>query len=317
MKKTVDSQAEQTEQRAFFKKYSGSPVKGHLIEDVPFYKQNQRNYCGPAVLSMVLNYWDKDKVFTQEEISSNIFDASVEITNNSEMVFYPYDKNFRVLSFNGDIEQLKSLVRENIPVIILQRVVDKIVNKGHYRVVVGYDDAKNVMILNDPWFGDKLSMSYKLFSELWAFGKELNKKNWALVILPKEKEYVLDKLAIKESAVTYHNVATALYSRKRIPEAIREWQKAIEISPQEITFYYCISYAYIQQENYDEAIRYGKLAVELDDNNSFAYDTLGWAYYNKGMLQEALKELEKAIQISPDVEFIKNHYSIVAEEINK
>ena len=317
MKRAEDSQAEQTEQRAFFKKYRGIPIEGHLIEGVPFYKQKERNYCGPAVLSMVLNYWDKDKIFTQEEIVKDIFDPTVEITNNSEMVFYPYVQNFRVLSSNGNIEQLKNLIRENVPVIILQRVVDKIVYKGHYRVVVGYDDAKNVMILNDPWFGDKLSMSYKLFSELWAFGKEINKKNWMLVLLPKEKESILDKLVVKESAVTYHNIATALYSRKRIPEAITQWQKAIEISPEEITFYYCASYAYVQEEDYDEAIRYGKLAVRVNDDNSFAYDTLGWAYYKKGMMKEAFQQLEKATQLSPDVEFIKNHYNVVAEEINR
>jgi len=315
MKSAVDSQAEQTEQRALFKKYSGIPVKGHLIEDVPFYKQKKRNYCGPAVLSMVLNYWDKTGSFAQEKIASDIFDLTVEITNNSEMVFYPYNQNFHVLSFNGNMEDLKSLVRKNIPIIILQKVVDKIINKGHYRVVVGYDDAKNVMILNDPWFGNKLSMSCKRFSELWDFGEEINKKNWALIILPKEKD-IINKIEIKESAVTYHNIATALYSREKLPEAIQEWHKALSLSPKEITFYYCISYAYIQQGGYDAAIRYGESAVELSGDNAFAHDTLGWAYYKKGMLNDALLELEKAIQLNPDTDFIKNHYSIVKEKVD-
>ena len=88
MKSAIDPQAEQTEQRALFKKYSSIPMEGHLIEDVPFYKQKKRNYCGPAVLSMILNYWDKTEPFTQEKIASDIFDLTVEITNNSEMVFY-------------------------------------------------------------------------------------------------------------------------------------------------------------------------------------------------------------------------------------
>ncbi|MBU0533211.1 MAG: C39 family peptidase [Candidatus Omnitrophica bacterium] len=317
MKTTRDPNKAPVERRIFLKSYRGTLDEGHIIENVPFYKQEKRNYCGPTVLSMVLNYWDEDKVFTQEEIVKDIFDQNVEITNNSKMVFYPYDNDFYVRSFNGDMEKLKNLIREKIPVIILQRVVGKIVNKGHYRVVVGYDDVQKVMIINDPWFGENLAISYNVFSELWAFGKELNKNNWALVILPKEKGRILDKLAVKESAVTYHNIATALYSRSRISEAIKQWQKAIEISPEEVTFFYCVSYAYIQEEDYGEAIRYGKLAVELDDNNSFAYDTLGWAYYKKGMLKEALQKLEKATQLSPKIEFIKNHYNIVAEEISK
>ncbi|MDD5455200.1 MAG: C39 family peptidase [Candidatus Ratteibacteria bacterium] len=317
MERMQDPQKEPAEQRIFLKKYKGIPGKGHLIKDVPFYKQKERNYCGPAVLSMVLNYWDEHKTFSQEEIVEDIFDPTVEITNNSEMVFYPYSNNFSVFSFNGNVEQLKNLVREDIPIIILQRVVGKIVNKGHYRVVVGYDDNQNIIIVNDPWFGEELSISYNVFSELWAFGKDLNKNNWALVILPKEKENILSKLEMKESAVTYHNIATALYNRGKIEESIKQWLKTIEISPEEVTFYYCISYAYIQQQNYNEAIRYGKMAVELDDNNGSAHDTLGWAYYKKGILQESLKELEKAIQLSPDIDFIKNHYNIVTQEINK
>ncbi len=263
---------------------------------------------------MVLNYWNTGKVFTKEEIASSVFDPYVEITNNSEMVFYPKNNNFLVYSFNGDLEKLKAFIRQDIPVIILQQVVDKIVKKGHYRVVIGYDDSKEMVIINDPWLGEKLAISYDVFSKLWTFGEGINKKNWALVILPKGKIDIYNKLG--ESALTHHNIATALYERKNIQEAIKEWEKAIEISLEEVTFYYCISYAYIQEDTYDEAIRYGQLAVDLDSNNSFCYDTLGWAYYNKGMLQEALKELEKAIQLSPDVEFIKNHYNIVKEEIN-
>ncbi len=317
MKTTRDPNEEPVERRIFLEKYKGSPVEGHLISDVPFYKQSQRNHCGPAVLSMVLNYWDEDKVFTQEEIVSDIFDSNAEITNNSEMIFYPYNKNFYVCSFNGNIKKLKSFIKEGIPVIVLQRVVSKIVNKGHYRVVVGYDDIQNLMIVNDPWFGEKLSISYNVFSELWAFGEELNKKDWALVILPEDKKSILDKLEIKEDAVTHHNIATALYKRGRIKEAVIQWKKSIEISPEEVTFYYCISYAYIQEQNYDEAIRYGELAVEANNNSGFAYDTLGWAYYKKGMLKEALQNLEKAQQLSPDVGFIKEHYNVVAEEINK
>ena len=317
MIKTRDPAKTPSVQTVFLKKYKGIPTEGYLIENVPYYNYSQgknRNYCGPVALCMVLNYWDTGKVFTKEEIASSVFDPEVEITNNSEMVFYPKDNGFLVYSFNGDIEKLKSLIREDIPVIILMQVVDKIVKKGHYRVIIGYDETKKLFIVNDPWLGEKLAISYDIFSKLWTFGDGINKKNWTLVILPKEKKDILSELG--ESALTHHNLATALYSRNNIQEAIKEWAKAIKISPEEVTFCYCISYAYIQEGNYNEAIRYGKLAVDLDSNNSFCYDTLGWAYYKNGMLQEALKYLEKAVEISPKVEFIKNHYSTVEKEIN-
>lgn len=316
MKKMRDPEKPLPVQTIFLKKYKGIPVEGHLIKNLPYYSQGKnRNYCGPVALAMVLNYWNTGKIFTKEEIASDIFDSEVEITNNSEMVFYPQNNNFLVYSFNGDIEQLKNFIKKDIPVIILQQVVDKIVRKGHYRVITGYDDLKKVVIINDPWLGEKLAISYNIFSKLWTFGEGINKKNWALTILPKDKMDVFNKL--EKSAVTHHNIATALYNRDNVQEAIKEWEKAIEIFPDEVTFHYCISYAYIQAEDYAKAIHYGESAVELDSNNSFCYDTLGWAYYNKGMLQEALKELEKAMQLNPKVDFIKNHYNIVAEKINR
>ncbi len=316
MKRVREPQKTLPKRQIFLKKYKGIPVEGYLIENVPFYKQKIRNYCGPVALCMVLNYWDTGRVFTQEEVALTIFNSGVEITNNSEMAFYPWDNNFLVHSFNGSLEDLKSLIEGNIPVIILQQVVGKIVKKGHYRVIIGYDDLKEVMIINDPWLGDKLAISYDVFSKLWDFGGKINKKNWALIILPKDKMDIFGKLGLGESAITHHNIATALYNRNKIQEAIKEWQKAIDIAPEEVTFYYSIAYAYIKEEIYEEAIHYAQKAVRLEDSNSFCYDTLGWAYYKKGMLQEALKYLEKAMQISPDVEFIKNHYNIVTKEID-
>jgi tetratricopeptide (TPR) repeat protein len=315
MKMVKEPQKTIPKRQVFLKKYNGVPAEGHLIEKVPFYKQKNRNYCGPVVLCMVLNYWATEKTFTQEEIASAIFKSDIEITSNSDMVFYPHINGFLVCSFNGNIEDLKRLIRENIPVIILQQVVDKIVKKGHYRVVIGYDDSKEVMIVHDPWLGEKLAISYDTFSKIWNWGEGPNKKNWTLIILPKDKIDIFKKF--EESALTHHNIATALYNRNRIQEAIKEWEKAIQIAPSETTFYYCIAYAYIKEEIYDKAIHYAQLSVELDNSNSFCYDTLGWAYYKKGMFEEALKCLEKAMQMSPDVEFIRNHHDIVEKEFNK
>ena len=314
MKMTRDVKNPSGEQKAFLEKYRGIPAKGHLIENVPFYKQKDRNYCGPVVLSMVLNYWEGDETFSQEEIAKAIFNPEVEITNNSDMVFYPQSKGFLVYSFNGDIDKLKNFINEDIPVIVLQQVVDKVVKKGHYRVVIGYDESRKAIILHDPWLGSNLSMNVRTFSQLWNFGEIINKKNWALVILPEERAYIFD--GFEENALTHHNIATALYNRGRLKEAVDEWEKAVEIAPEEVTFYYCIAQVYTEQGAYDKALKYGNLAVNLDNNNGFAYDVLGWAFYKKGMLAESLEYIGKAVQLNPDVEFIKEHYDVVAQAVN-
>jgi len=50
------------------------PDKGYLIQTVPFEKWLARNYCGPACLAMVLNYWDETRSFSQRKITEEIYD---------------------------------------------------------------------------------------------------------------------------------------------------------------------------------------------------------------------------------------------------
>ena len=65
------------------------PEKGYLIQNVPAEKWLKRNYCGPACLAMVLNYWDETHSFSQQQITEDIFDSENQATTNSEMVLYP------------------------------------------------------------------------------------------------------------------------------------------------------------------------------------------------------------------------------------
>ncbi len=49
-------------------KYSKiKPEKGYLIQTVPYEKWLKRNYCGPACLAMVLNYWDEARLLQPAE----------------------------------------------------------------------------------------------------------------------------------------------------------------------------------------------------------------------------------------------------------
>ena len=59
------------------------PENGHLIQKVPFEKWLGRNYCGPACLTMVLNYWDETRSFSQRKISDEIYDSESKVTSVS------------------------------------------------------------------------------------------------------------------------------------------------------------------------------------------------------------------------------------------
>jgi hypothetical protein len=60
-----------------FKYQKIKPEKGYLIQTVPFEKWLERNYCGPACLAMVLNYWDKTRSFSHRKITDEIYDSDI------------------------------------------------------------------------------------------------------------------------------------------------------------------------------------------------------------------------------------------------
>ena len=84
-----------------FKYKKIKPEKGYLIQTVPFEKWLERNYCGPACLAMVLNFWDETRSFSQKKIADEIYDSENQATYNSELVLYPRTKGFESYSFRG------------------------------------------------------------------------------------------------------------------------------------------------------------------------------------------------------------------------
>ena len=106
-----------------FKYRKTEPAKGYLLKNVPYEKWLKRNYCGPACLAMVLNYWDETRPYDQAEITAAIFDSASQATYNSEMVLYPRGKGFASYSFQGTLEILKDLVGKGIPVIVLTKTI--------------------------------------------------------------------------------------------------------------------------------------------------------------------------------------------------
>ncbi|MCK7480217.1 MAG: C39 family peptidase [Candidatus Moduliflexus flocculans] len=147
-----------------FQYRKAAPVKGHLIRTVPFEKWLKVNYCGPACLAMVLNSWERTRPYSQQKIAEEIFDSESQATYNSELLLYPRIKGFESYSFQGSLEILKDLIGKDIPVIVLTKTL-KQVAKGHYRVVIGFDDDAGQIIFHDPYFGGRKAMKVKIVPE--------------------------------------------------------------------------------------------------------------------------------------------------------
>ena len=288
-----------------FKYKNAKPEKGYLIQNVAGEKWLKRNYCGPACLAMVLNYWDEAHSFSQQKITENIFHSENQATYNSEMVLYPRSKGFSSYSFQGDLRILKEVVAKGIPVIALTKPIKQI-PKGHYRVVIGFDDEKEQVIFHDPFFGSRYAMSYKNFMKVWELGKGRNQYRWMLAVVPGQSPFPFP--AWQNDPLTAINLATAYYRRADLIRSKEQWEKARALIKTDPYPLYSLGMISLREGKAGEAEAYARQAIALDVKNAFAHDVLGLAYAKQGEIELALQSLEQAQRLAPREKFIRKHY---------
>jgi uncharacterized protein YvpB len=144
----------------------------YLITDVPLYQQIQAVGCGAASLQMVLDYWgpfinqksvyDAARTFSGTSLPDMARAGQFSSLSFSAGDRYPAADGWgypgRPLGYAGFyyaqatpwLDQLKAVVAQGYPVAVLTDWLPGVYGP-HYRVIVGYDDTRGVIILNDPW----------------------------------------------------------------------------------------------------------------------------------------------------------------------
>ena len=288
-----------------FKYQKIKPENGYLIQAVPFEKWLKRNYCGPACLAMVLNYWDETRSFSQQKITDDIYDSESKATYNSEMVLYPRSKGFESYSFQGNLRILKDVVGKGIPVIVLTKTIKQIA-KGHYRVVIGFDDDKDQIIFHDPYFGGRHAMTSKNFLKVWELGKGRNQSRWMMAVVPGQSPFPFP--ALQKDPLTSINLATAYYRRSDFIKSREQWEKVRESLSGDPYPLYSLAMVSLREGKAEEAETYALKALSLDAKSAYAHDVLGLAYANQGRIVEAVQSLEQALRLAPSEKFIRKHY---------
>jgi tetratricopeptide (TPR) repeat protein len=175
-----------------------------VLEGVKYVDQHNRwNYCGPANLTMALNFWgwpgNRDDVARVVKPGVDEPDMDFIQRGKPDKNVMPYeltgfvtdDTEFNaVLRVGGEIGLLKNLIAHGYPVVIEKGYYEadytgKVAWLGHYLFVTGYDDAKGVFIVQDAYLqpGENLESDYDKFIEGWrSFNYTF------FVVYPPEKE---------------------------------------------------------------------------------------------------------------------------------
>jgi tetratricopeptide (TPR) repeat protein len=81
--------------------------------------------------------------------------------------------------------------------------------------------------------------------------------------------------------------------------AIKEFTKAIEISPGFVEAYRNRGLTYDIRGQYDQAIKEFTKAIEINPGYAEAYNNRGFTYRKKGQYDQAIKDYTKSIEINP------------------
>lgn len=159
-----------------------------ILDGVVYVDQHERwNYCGPANLSMALNYWgwagDRDDI--ARVVKPGINDPDLDFIQQgrldknvmpSEMIGFVADHTeYNIVArYGGNLELLKKLIANGYPVMVEKGYYEEdytgnIAWMGHYLFTTGYDESQEEFVVQDAYMipGKDMRSDYQTYLEGW------------------------------------------------------------------------------------------------------------------------------------------------------
>ena len=158
-----------------------SDARPEVWLDVPFVR-GDKNLCGAAAVSMVLQYWQKVTPDTSLPVPSfsRIFQAlqssETEGVLGSQMKAYLASLGYEVFVFKGEWEDIENHISKGRPLIAALGTRGAL---DHYVVVTGLNHPEKVVLINDPARRKLLKLNRKDFQKAWQ-----QTSFWTLLTLP-------------------------------------------------------------------------------------------------------------------------------------
>jgi tetratricopeptide (TPR) repeat protein len=287
------------------------------VLDVPFIAQKP-NYCGPAALAMLANYYGHP--VTQDEIASAIYLPDVGGTLTSELGDYARRFNLWVREYHGTLDDLRQKLDAGVPLLVLGKFGDQ----PHYFVVLGWDKFRQVVTVHSDT-RPRYQMRLEDFQMRWD-----RAGNWTLLVCPPEKatwrlsaeehndlglfferggvlgaateHYVAATQLNPENSYFRMNLGNVLLKQRRLREAVAAFTRALELDAQNADAMNNLAYTYSELgSNLDEAAKLCQQAATLRPaRRAYYLDTLGTIYAKQGKLQGAVGTFESALSATTE-----------------
>ena len=306
-----------------------TPIPAKTVLTPPAWEKQAPNNCGATTLSMLLHFygWKGDQHTISDLVKPIQADRNVDV---EELVYFVHTKvgwlniEYRV---GGDASELKRFLAVGLPMMIEEssRVEQQFARydddywDGHYLLITGYDDARQVFITQDSFLGPDRAVADADLEKNWQAFNHV----YIIVFRPDQQQTVQDLLGADWDASTnrqraldqaqaetqvdpknpfnWFNLGSNLVYFERYTEAAQAYDSARKLTiPQRMLRYQFGPFiAYFNANRIQDLLALTQYALRITDNSEEAWLWQGWAQYRLGNKQEAIDDFNKALKFHP------------------
>lgn len=285
------------------------------------------NNCGPATITMGLSYfgWTEDQVYAASFLKPDEEDKNV--TPREMVQFVNEQTGVRALTrMGGTLELIRAFITNGFPVIVSIGYAPEGEDwLGHYRAIVGYDDAQRLFFVYDSYLGtgqnnegipvsyDALDTAWQQFNRRFIVLYETQNEGRVAEILGERGDLGRATVLALETAqdearrepqngFAWFNIGTALLALERYEEAATAYDRARQFHlPWRMMWYQFGPYeAYFNVGRYSDVI--ALVNANLNNGGTYVEETHFWqgqVYAAQGKISEARASFNRVIQANP------------------
>lgn len=228
------------------------------------------------------------------------------------------------------LEQVKRLLLEELGTYLISETEVRDFELTKDRIVAFTAGIVMTVILEEKWDGKIYFLKAKITTDTDELIRSIDhiRKNWeqstnweetmerteeALREIERLKKKTGDGKEGKAGQEEYAKVVNELnamdwfkkgyvlrYSARKNQEAMKAFDKAIELDPNFAKAYAGRAAIYNAEGRYEEALRESEQAITIDPRLAWGFNCRGWAHIGLSNYQKAIEDLNKAIKLAPE-----------------
>ena len=118
-----------------------------------------------------------------------------------------------------------------------------------------------------------------------------------------------------DSALFFNELGVAYRNKKRLPESIQAYQKALSLDPENPVVMKNLADVHYLQKDYSKTVELCRQALKSNPRFHQVRSTLGLAYYRMERYPEALEEFEAVLKLNPQDEQARNFREAIRKKL--